>query len=156
MKYTIEITINLPRREVVKKLDNVENLKHWQKGLVSYELLDSSSGNEGDKMKLHYKMGKRDMTLIETITKSNLPKELHATYHTKGVLNIQQNYFKEVDSTTTKWVSKNEFQFSSFGMKVMGWIIPGAFKKQTKKYLTDFKNFAERDISVATNNNESN
>jgi histone acetyltransferase (RNA polymerase elongator complex component) len=27
--------------------------------------------------------------------------------------------------------------------KVLGWIMPGLFRKQTEKYLTDFKNFAE-------------
>jgi len=28
-------------------------------------------------------------------------------------------------------------------MKMMAFIMPGAFKKQTRKYLTDFKNFVE-------------
>jgi carbon monoxide dehydrogenase subunit G len=36
MKYTCEITIDLPREEVIRKLDNVENMKHWQKGLTDY------------------------------------------------------------------------------------------------------------------------
>ncbi len=152
MKYTVEITINLPRKRVVEKMDNPQNLKHWQKGLVNYEIIEGAPGQEGSKMKLEYKMGKRDMTLIETIIKNNFPHEFHATYDTKGVHNIQKNYFEEVNETSTKWVSESEFQFSSLGMKLMGWLMPGAFKKQSKKYMVDFKNFAEKDISVATKN----
>ena len=124
MKYSIEIIINLPREEVIEKMDNPDNLKHWQKG-------------------------KRDMTLIETILKRNFPEEFHATYDTKGVHNIQNNYFEELDDIRTKWISESEFQFSGSGMKLMGWLMPGAFKKQSKKYMNDFKNFAEKGISVA-------
>lgn len=148
MKYTIEIIINEPREKVIEKLDNAENLKHWQEGLVDYEQISGNPGAEGSKMKLIYKMGKRDMVLTETILQNKLPEKLLATYETKGVYNIQESYFKEIDDKTTKWISKNEFQFSSFGMKLMGWIMPGAFKKQTKKYLTHFKNFVEQDRSV--------
>jgi len=37
MKYTSKIIINLPREEVIKKLDNAENMKHWQRGLIAYD-----------------------------------------------------------------------------------------------------------------------
>ncbi|NJB70594.1 hypothetical protein GGR42_001056 [Saonia flava] len=149
MKYTTEIIVNLPREEFIKKLDNADNMKHWQRGLVKYELLSGSAGQEGARMSLDYKMGKREMSLIETIIKRNFPEEFHATYDTKGVHNIQKNYFEEVDANTTKWISKSEFQFSSFMMKAMGFLMPGAFKKQSYKYAEDFKAFAEKGISVS-------
>jgi carbon monoxide dehydrogenase subunit G len=152
MKYTTEIVINLPREEVIKKLDNPENMKHWQRGLVNYEILRGSPGTEGAQMKLIYKMGKRDMVLTETIIKNNFPEEFHATYDTKGVHNVQQNYFTEIESGKTKWTSESEFQFAGFGMKMMGFLMPGAFKKQSLKYLTDFKNFAENGTSVSNEN----
>ncbi|MAP55227.1 SRPBCC family protein [Altibacter sp.] len=148
MKYSCEITINLPREEVIKKLDNPENMKHWQRGLVAYKTLNGSPGTEGATMELEYKMGKRDMVLIETILKNQFPKEFHATYDAKGVHNIQRNYFKKIDDNSTKWISESEFQFQGFAMKLMGWVMPGAFKKQSMKYLTDFKNFAEHGTSV--------
>jgi hypothetical protein len=34
-------------------------------------------------------------------------------------------------------------------MKLIGWLMPGAFKKQSQKYLNDFKDFAENGTSVA-------
>lgn len=150
MKYSKEIIINLPRKEVIKKMENPDNFKHWQDGFISYKHLSGQPGKEGARAQLSYKMGKRDVEMIETITKSNLPDELHATYEAKGVYNIQKNYFKEVDKNTTKWVSKNEFQFSGF-MKLIGFIMPGAFEKQSLKYMQDFKAFAEEGKSVKDN-----
>lgn len=147
MKYTTEIVIDLPRDEFIKKLDNPENMKHWMRGLVSYEHLSADPGKEGAQMNMKFKMGKRDMEMVETIIKKNLPEEFHNTYDTKGVHNIQKNYFKEEDGKT-RWISESEFQFEGFGMKLMAFLMPGAFKKQSKNYAEDFKNFAENGISV--------
>lgn len=154
MRYTTEITINLPRDESIKKLDNAENMRHWQRGLINYKLLSGTPGQDGAKTELNYTFGKRKMTLVETIIKRNFPEELHATYDTKGVHNIQKNYFKEIDGNTTKWISEAEFQFSGFMMKAMGFLMPGAFKKQSIQYLQDFKAFAEDGISVSDNQKE--
>jgi hypothetical protein len=149
MKYSSEIIIDLSREEVVQKLDNAENMKHWQRGLISFKHLEGTPGEEGAKMELSYKMGKRDMVLIETIIKNEFPEELHANYDAKGVHNAQRNYFHEIEPNKTKWVSESEFEFKGFVMKIMGFLMPGAFKKQSLKYLTDFKNFAENGTSVA-------
>lgn len=148
MKYTTEITIALPREEVIKKMDNPENMKHWQRGLLDYKVLQGNPGQPGATMELKYQMGKRSMDLTETIIENNFPETFHATYDTKGVHNIQKNFFKVIDGENTLWVSESEFQFAGFGMKLMGWLMPGAFKKQSKKYMEDFKNFAEQGISV--------
>ncbi|MEN8790274.1 MAG: SRPBCC family protein [Flavobacteriaceae bacterium] len=150
MKYTTEITINLPRDEFIKKFDNAENMKHWQKGLISYSQISGPPGKEGSKMELHYQMGKRKLVLIETIIKRNLPYEFHATYDAKGVHNIQKNFFKEIEESKTLWVSESEFQFSGIFMKLMGFFMPGAFKKQSCQYMEDFKSFAETGKSVNT------
>ncbi len=147
MKYTTEIVVDLPRDEFLKKLDNTENMKHWQRGFEGYEQLSKNPGEEGARMNLKYKMGKRDIEMVETIIKKDLPEEFHLTYDTKGVHNIQKNYFSEEDGKT-RWISESEFQFSSLGMKLMGFLMPGAFKKQSMKYAIDFKNFAEKGISV--------
>ena len=149
MKYTVEIDINLSREEFITKFDNPNNMKHWQRGLLSYELLSKDQRVNGAQMKLEYQTGKRKMTLIETITKINFPDEFHANYEAKGVKNIQHNYFLEIDPNTTKWVSETEFKFSGLGMKLLGVLMPGVFKKQSRKYLNDFKNFTENGISVA-------
>lgn len=148
MKYTTEILIKKPLDEVVQKLDSIDNRKYWQDGLESAEHVSGTPGDFGAKMKLKYNFGKRKMELLETITKRNFPKELHATYNTKGVCNIQQNYFESTEKGYTRWVTKNEFQPTNFMMNAMLFFMPGAFKKQTLKYMTNFKNFVERGTSV--------
>jgi len=149
MKYNVELTIDLPRDEVIKKMDNVDNMKHWQRGLVSAEHLSGSPGEVGAKMLLNYKFGKREMQLTETITKQNFPDEFHANYETKGMNNIQKNFFESTPDGKTKWISNCEFIPTNFMMRVMTTLMPGAFKKQSKKYMEDFKNFAEKGESVA-------
>lgn len=148
MQYTCDITINMPRDRMVQLLDNPENMKHWQRGLVSYHQLSGQPGQEGSQMELEYKMGKRHLVMVETIIKRNMPFEFHSTYDTKGVHNIQKNYFEELEDGRSRWTSESEFQFTGFMMKLMGVLMPGAFKKQSMKYLEDFKQFAESGTSV--------
>jgi hypothetical protein len=151
MKYTTEIIIALPPRKFIEIFDNPAHMKHWQKGLTHYKVISGNPGHEGSKMELQYKMGKREMVLIETIIKRNLPYEFHATYDTRDVHNIQKNFSKQIDPETTQWISATEFGFSGFMMKAMSFRMPGAFKKQSKKYAEDFKTFAENGVSVAEN-----
>lgn len=142
MKYTCEIVIDKPREEVVKLFDNPDNMKYWQKGFVSLEHVAGEPGKTGAESILKYDFGNRKMELIETITFRKLPEEFHANFTTKGVVNIQKNYFKE-EGGKTKWISEAEFKFSGF-MKIMAFFMgKGPFKKQTTSYMEDFKSFAE-------------
>jgi len=141
MKYSHEIEIKLPREKVIKLFDNPENMPKWQEGFISFEPLQGDPGKEGSTAKLKYKMGKREVEMIETITKRNLPDEFNATYEAKGVFNIIENRFID-QGKTTKWISANEFRFKGF-MKLIAFFMPGAFKKQSFKYMKDFKKFAE-------------
>lgn len=143
MKYTNEIEINLPVNRVVELFDDPKNLKEWMPGLQSFEHVSGTPGQPGAKSRLKFKMGNRDMEMVETITRRNLPEEFAGTYETKGVYNIVSNKFIPVGSNKTKYVTDNEFQFNGF-MKLMGWLMPGMFKKQSQKYLEQFKTFAEK------------
>ncbi|XLS30344.1 SRPBCC family protein [Flavobacteriaceae bacterium M23B6Z8] len=153
MQYQVEVDIDLPRAAVIEKFDNAENLKHWQRDLVSVEHISGTPGTRGAKTKLIYKMGGRKVEMVETITANDPPKAFHGTYEANGVFNIQENYFTEVNENKTKWTSKSEFKFNNFMMKLMGFLMPGSFKKQSLKYMTDFKNFAENGISVSNDQN---
>ncbi|PQJ16806.1 SRPBCC family protein [Aureicoccus marinus] len=143
MKYTTQVIIDLPLEECIAKLDNPENMKHWQEGLESYEHLQGAAGQEGAQMNLHYKMGRRKIDMVETIIKKQLPNEFHSTYEAKGVHNIQKNYFTTVEGNKTQWTSVSEFKFDKPGLRLMSWLVPNVFRKQSQKYLEDFKSFAE-------------
>lgn len=148
MKYTSEVIIELPLREFIHKFDSADNMKHWQRGLESIEHISGIPGMLGAKMKLKYKSEKRTIEIVETITHRNLPHEIHGVYSTKGIDNLQENYFEETSNTTCKWVSKSEFLPLNFKMRSMLILMPKAFKKQSRQYMMDFKNFAEKGISV--------
>lgn len=143
MRYTLTIDINLPRKKVIDFFDNEENLKEWQPGLQKTEHLSGEPGKEGAKTKMFYKMGKREIEMIETIKLNQLPERIDTTYDASGVLNLQENYFIELDDNITQWKSVCEFRFNNLTMKIMGWLMPGAFKKQSWKYMELFKQFAE-------------
>lgn len=142
MKYTSSIEINQPIEKVIELFDNADNLKLWMKGLESFELLSGVAGQPGAKSKLKFNMGKREIEMTETITVRNLPDEFSGIYEAKGVYNVVRNKFRSLGNSKTEYVSEQEFQFSGF-MKLIGWLMPGAFKKQTMQYLQDFKAFAE-------------
>jgi len=142
MKYTAEIEINKPIDTVIELFDNPDNMGKWMEGLQSFEHLSGTPGEPGAKSRLKFKMGKREIEMIETVTVRNLPDEFSGTYEAAGVFNIVKNKFEKISENKTKYFTENEFQFKGF-MKIMAWIMPGAFKKQSMKYLKNFKQFAE-------------
>lgn len=143
VKYTLEQIINQPRDKVIELIDNPDNLKEWQPGFISLEHISGVPSLEGAKSKLTYVMGKRQIVMIETINKKDLPHRFDLTFDADNVYNIQSNRFEIVDENTTKWISENEFILSGF-MKIFGIFGKGMFKKQSQIYLDKFKEFAER------------
>lgn len=143
MKYSTEIEINKPIDEVIALFDNPDNLEQWMEGLQSFETISGSPGQPGARSRLKFKMGKREIEMIETITVRNLPAEFTGTYEANGVYNIVTNRFIPLAPDRTKYITEQEFQFRGW-MKVVGLLMPGAFKKQSRKYQADFKRFAER------------
>ena len=142
MKYSNEVVIKRPLKEVIDLFDNEENMFKWQPGLVEFEHLSGNKGETGSRSRLMYKMGKREVEMIETITAKNLPDVFNGTYEAKGVWNEVRNSFVALDDQTTKWVAHSHFEFSGF-MKIIAFFMPGAFKKQSQVYLDKFKAFAE-------------
>ncbi|OFY87916.1 MAG: hypothetical protein A3F72_09130 [Bacteroidetes bacterium RIFCSPLOWO2_12_FULL_35_15] len=144
MKYKSEIEINKPLDKVIELFDNPDNMKKWMEGLQSFEAISGKPGEVGSKSRLKFKMGKREIEMIETVTVRNLPEEFSGTYEAQGVFNIVKNKFIPLTENRTKYISEQEFQFNGF-MKIIGFLMPGMFKKQSMKYLIDFKNFVEKE-----------
>lgn len=143
MQYTVETIINAPIEKVVALFDNPDNLKEWQPGLQSFKLIEGKQSEVGAKSELKFKMGSREIEMIETITVRDLPREFSGTYEESSVFNVVKNYFEKVDAYTTKYVNYNEFQFNNLFMKLMGFLMPGMFKKTSQEYMENFKKFVE-------------
>ena len=142
MKYQCEITVNLPRQRMIELFDSFENLKLWQEGLESIEHLSGEPGQPGATTRLVYDMGRRRMTMIETITARSMPDEFSGTYDAPGVHNIVRNRFYD-EGETTRWTMETEFQFRGL-MRLMQLIMPESrFRKQTRSSMEAFKRFAE-------------
>ncbi|UJH91143.1 SRPBCC family protein [Antarcticibacterium sp. 1MA-6-2] len=150
MKYSKQIIIALPRAEVFNKLEDPAYLKYWQQGFISFISLGDQRGAVGSRAKLKYKIGHREIVIIETVTKRVFPKKLHVIYESEGVFNSQKSYFEEEPDNSTLWITDNEFKFSGF-MRIIGFLKAGSFKKQTQQFMEDFKAFAEEGKRIDKN-----
>ena len=143
MEYTCEILIDRPRDKVTALFMDPDEVKNWQPGFVSFEPLTGKPGAEGSTARLKYLMGKSTMEMKETILKSRLPEEFHTAYDAKGVHNVVRNRFLEEGPNRTRIVSGNEFEFSGVFMKLMAFLMPGSFRKQSMVYLELLKKLCE-------------
>src|SRR3989338_2322851 len=111
MRYTVSIDINAPLDEVITRFDDPEKMKEWMTGLVSFETIEGEPGQVGAKSKLVFKMGKRDMEMIETITERNLPERFAGYYEVKGDYNEVGNGVEAVGENITRYTSDKFFMF---------------------------------------------
>lgn len=142
MKFSLNILINKPLDKVVNAFDNPDNLLKWMDGLQSIETIEGEPGKVGAKSKMFFKMGKREVEMIETIKRIKFPHLFVATYEAKGVFNVIENVFEKVEGNVTRYTTLQEFRFKGI-MKIIAFLFPRSFKKQSYKYLEDFKNFIE-------------
>lgn len=142
MKYTLEITIDLPRDKVVELFLNPHNLKFWQKGFLSHETYKGEPGQEGARAKQRHQEVKGITESTETLTKLKLPEEIHVTYNTENVSTEQRNFFTDKDTQTT-WRCETETKFSG-AMKFTALMLGSEpYQKLRLQMMEDFKAFAE-------------
>jgi uncharacterized membrane protein len=144
MKFTCQVEINLPIEKVIPLYQNVDNLKHWQDGFISYKHVSGNPGKKNAKSKFEYQIGKRKIELIETIIINDLPHQFSGLYETKEMTNTMTNSFEEADTNKTLYTTHIEYtQFNGLMPKLMAKLFPGMFRKQTQKWLNQFKEFVE-------------
>ena len=147
IKYTEEIEINSNIDTVMELFDNPYNMKEYMEGIESYTVLNGNIREAGTQAELvvayiEEDVVKRKIIMIEEIITNNLPEEKKVTYTADGVYNIVTNKFINISDNKTKFINEQEFEFKGY-MKVMGFFMPSAFKKQSRVYLQNFKEFVE-------------
>ena len=142
MKYTSEVTIDIPRARVIDLFDSTENMYKWQVGLKSFKLVSGDPGQEGAISEMVYEGRKGDLAMTEIITKRNLPDEFHGIYKARGVNNEMYNYFQESAPGSTIWRTVSVFRFRGL-MALMAPFMKAAFKNSTLMNMERFKAFAE-------------
>lgn len=158
MKYTVSIEIALPRERVVQLLADPEHLSKWLRGLVLHEPLSGVHGQVGTKSRVVMQMGEQKIECIETITRrepadlQGIPRESVVHFEReivgKGMWSAVRDRLTETGPATTLWVSENEYRFSGLLMRLAGLLMPGAFRKQSRRHMQDFKAFAEHGKDV--------
>lgn len=143
MRYSEEIEIELPRERVIELFDDPESLHRWQEGLTHFELESGSPGQPGARTRLVYDTRGRRFELIETITVRDLPERFEGTYETPGMWNEVRNRFEELGPDRTRWTCDSEFRGQTLMMKALCLLAPGLFRKETRRMLEAFREFAE-------------
>ena len=141
MKYNCSIEIERPRDEIIPLFEDTDRMGEWQEGLVSFEFTSGTPGAAGSTARILYKMGKREIEMIETMESYDLPESMVAIYEADKVWNRNENRFIDLGDKT-RWDMNCEFKCSGF-MTILAMLMPGMFRKQTMKMMTSFKAFAE-------------
>lgn len=145
MKFTCTVEINRELDRVIELYQDRNHLREWQDGFVSVEDVSGIPGEPGSKSKFVYKGGGKEFDLIETIIVNDLPREFNGLYEAKAMVNTMKTRFFKISSDKTRLESEIEYTaFNGIIPKMMSWLFPGLFKKQTQKWLDQFKDFVER------------
>ena len=140
MHYRLELEIGVSRARVCELFGDPENLGAWQPGFLGIEPIESEGKK---KFRLRYSHRKREVEMIETIEADDLPDEYTATYEAPGMEMRVRNRFEELGAEKTRWISENEGRVSGLLMRVISLVMPGCFKKESAKFMENFKAFAE-------------
>ena len=143
IEYTEEIEINSNIDSLIVLFDNPYNMKEYMEGIESYNLISGEIRKVGAKAEITAVMGENKVIMIEEIITNDLPTEKKVTYKANRVYNIVINRFEKVSENKTKFINEQEFEFNGY-MKIIGFFMPSAFKKQSRAYLKNFKEFAEK------------
>lgn len=143
MKYELSIVIEAPRDRVLAIFTDPARAAEWQPGLLSITPVSGPPGAVGSTARLVFRQGKGRMEMIETITVRDLPAAFHASYETKGVWSLTENWFSEEGPGRTRYRSVNEFRFSNPLLALMGALMPGMFRKQSLVYMENLKRLCE-------------
>lgn len=142
MKYTLELEIDQPREVVGELIGDPELRAAWQPDLLGIELLEGEPGKTGSIAIIKYRMGQAVLEMKETIVENQLPDHFACTYEADKVWNLVVNAFEDTPSGGTKWVFTSEFRCRGF-LKILAILLPGMFRKQSLKYMKQFKDYAE-------------
>ena len=142
MKYTTTIEIDVPPARAIELFGNPHHCSDWMESLVDMDVLQGEPGQMGTKTALWHKMGKREITMIETVTHRDIPNLFTATYEANGVWNQAIRHFQRLEDERTAWKMETEFRCSGI-MWLLTTLRPGMFKRQTQATMGACKAFAE-------------
>ncbi|WP_346623745.1 SRPBCC family protein [Blastococcus montanus] len=154
MKYTNSIEIALPREKVAQLLADPAHLPKWLRGMVLHEPVDGIHGQLGTRSRVVMQSGKRKFECTETITRRD-PADLEGIAEETvvhfdrelvgaGMWSVVRDRLTEASPESTLWESESEYRFAGPLMRLVGFLMPSVFRKQSQQHMEDFKAFAEQ------------
>lgn len=144
MKYTCRVEINAPIEKVVALWNNEDHFKEWQDDFASIEYLEGEPNTKGAKARIVFD-GKNKIELLESIISIDLPKEKVALYEHIHMTNTQSSRFEAIGNNSTLYTSEVKYlKFNGFLIKLTAKLFPSKFKRQSQKWMEQFKAFVER------------
>jgi hypothetical protein len=163
VKYATSLEIALPRDEVLQLIADPAQTPKWLRGLVLHETVSGAHGQVGTISRVVFQTGKQRMEATETITRLE-PADLQAVPSSvvvhyereiaaEGMWQAQRDRLIATGPDTTLWESESEFRFEGSLMRLMGLLMPGLFRKQSRQHMQDFKALAEHGTDVRQGTN---
>jgi uncharacterized membrane protein len=137
--FQLETEIDRPLEAVIRLFANREHLPQWQPGLVSSEFMESKPYL---KYRLRFQLGKRKMSMMETITRNDLPKHYNGYYEMKGMRMEVHNAFESAGLNRTRWTCEVVYSFRGL-MSLIAPFMKENFRKQSAILMKNFKGFCE-------------
>lgn len=158
MRFNDSVEIGLPRHEVLRLLSDPGHLPKWLRGLVSHEPVSGVHGEVGTVSRVVFRNGSEVMEATETITRreptdlAGLSGETDVFFEralvADGMRNVTRDRLIEMNPRRTRWESENEYSFDGLKMRLLAPLMRGAFQKQSRQHMQDFKAFAEQGLDV--------
>lgn len=157
MKFTISIEIARPWEKVIQLLSDPAHRPKWLRGLVLHEPVRGEDGQVGTESRVVFQSGQQSMECTETITRRE-PTNLHDITSDQvihfgreivatGMWSAAHEQLTEGGPESTHWVSENEYRFTGL-LRLAAPFMRGAFIKQTRQHMQDFKAYAEDGTDV--------
>ena len=131
--------------DIVAKLFSDPNLiGKYQEGFVKKELESGEMGKPGAVSKLHYKNGKHEMVLTETVITNDLPHLFEAKYQHKHMDNTMRCEFLSLGEKKTRYKVEVEYTRINWVMpRLFAILFPSMYKKPARKWMENFKRLSE-------------
>jgi len=147
MKYTVKVKSKSSVETLSKNLQDPSLFKDWMNGLTEYNIIEGEQEKPGCKTELVFTGQRgRSFSMVEKIISMDLPNEVVTSYETDGVYNeCKSRFYKEESLSIYEMQTTFDFKFPA---NLYIWIFKYAFKKQTLRGMTAYRNFIEDKLDI--------
>lgn len=145
MKYTCTTEVSLSREDCIKLWLDESQFDKWQDGFQYKKWTKGKPNQKNATSDILILQGNRKIELEELISDNKLPDYIEGIYTHIHMTNTQKVNFEILSAQKTLIRSEVEYTvFKSFIAKMMAKFFPSVFKKQSQKWLDQFKLLADQ------------